>query len=211
VPVRPLLTLFRNFLRAVDELRRTPSWRSSQKPDSRKFPFAVGVLRSVEHDGTFEALDLMQLSFAPSAFDGSALFRLRCRSNSSVALATHRYLGLNAKVFCRGWEARPRLGLAPSRRCLRAGRIRKAHLQVVLLMKTSPLDVSLMFAVACAIFGAFSEMAAPQLCSLSALTKDCSYGPAGSRREFQRGLLCHNPSRYGTHSLSPAPLSHSPQ
>jgi hypothetical protein len=120
-------------------------------------------------------------------------------------------LGLNSKVFRRGWEARPRLGLAPSRRCLRAGRIRKAHLQVVLLMKTSPLDVSLMFAVACAIFGAFSEMAAPQLCSLSALTKDCSYGPAGSRREFQRGLLCHNPSRYGTHSLSPAPLSHSPQ
>jgi hypothetical protein len=28
-------------------------------------------------------------------------------------------------------------------------------------METSPLDVSLMFAVACVIFGAFCEMAAP--------------------------------------------------
>jgi hypothetical protein len=86
-------------------------------------------------------------------------------------------LGLNSKVFCRCWEARPRLGLAPSRRCPRAGRIRKAHLQVA-LMETSPLDVSLMFAVACAIFGAFCEMAAPQLCSMSALSKGCSYDTA---------------------------------
>jgi hypothetical protein len=95
-------------------------------------------------------------------------------------------LGLNSKVFCRCWESRPRLGLAPSRRCPRAGRKRKAHLQVD-LMETSPLDVSLMFAVACAIFGAFCEMAAPQLCSLSALSKGSSYETAGVAARVSTG------------------------